>query len=220
MKRRYRLSWPLVLYWLILLGALYVFAELAGDVYEQERFAFDDALLTWFNAQQTPLLTSLARGVTFIGSGVILTPAALLLGVWLWRGSRRQAVFFLLSVAGATVLNLTAKAFFARARPALFDRLSPASNFSFPSGHAMISAAFFVALGLLFWQRYPQQRVWTALWMSLTPLAIGITRPYLQVHYPSDILAGWALAVAWVLGVFAWFRRRQAGLRRSEASGG
>lgn len=198
-------SWPVVLYWVVLLGALYAFVELAQDVYEQEGFPFDQALLTWLYVHQSPLWTRLALTLSFIGSIFVLGPLALALVSGLWRQSRRAAVFLALGLGGAVALNYGFKLLLARTRPELFAQLSPETSFSFPSGHAMGSSAFFLALFLIVRRLYPGRQVLSAgLGLHLT-LGISLSRPYLQVHYPSDIVAGWALSSAWVLGVNLWY---------------
>ena len=211
----------LLVYAGVLFGALYLFAVLAGEVYEKERFAFDAPILTWLDAVSNPALTVLAQSFSFVGSVYVLGPVALLLLFLFWRNSRRAAVFFGLGFGGALALNLTAKAFFARARPDLFEALSHATNYSFPSGHTMGSTAFFLALYLATREVFPGQRVWAGLAGLVLALGISLSRPYLQVHYPSDILAGWGLSTAWVLGVNAWYSRvyrRKVGVHADESA--
>ena len=106
-----------MVYAVLLFGALYLFAELAGEVYEQERFAFDAPILTWLDVHQTPFLTTLALSLSWFGNIYILGPIAVVLAYMFWRQSSRAAIFFTLSVVGALALNLFAKTFFARARP-------------------------------------------------------------------------------------------------------
>jgi membrane-associated phospholipid phosphatase len=197
----------LLFYWGGLLALLYVFAELAGDVYEHERIRFDAPLLGWFHGIVTPPLTTLAFVLSFIGSVYVLAPGMLLIMLALWRVSKRSVIFFVTAFGGAVALNFAAKAFFARLRPDLFAQLSPEKSFSFPSGHTMASTAFFLALYFLVRQHAPKWQ-WLAAFVGLLfTLSISLSRPYLQVHYPSDILAGWALSTLWVLGVNVWYAR-------------
>ena len=198
-------------YAVVLFGALYLFAELAGDVYEQERFAFDAPILTWLETHQTPPLTSLALFFTWLGNIYVLGPIAALLTYLFWRKSSRAALFFVVSVAGALVLNLSAKAFFARARPDLFEALSHATNYSFPSGHTMGSTAFFLSLYLVARRLFPDYSPWVGFVGLVLTLGVSLSRSYLQVHYPSDILAGWALSGAWVTGLNIWYSRHYRG---------
>ncbi len=188
---------------------LYAFAELADNVRERETIAFDRPILAWLAGHRTTLLTNIAFFLDVAGSVYLLGPLTLVVAVLLRRRSRRSVVFLTLSVGGALGLNLAAKALVGRLRPDLFERLSIAPGYSFPSGHTMVSTAFFLALFLVsvrFWPRYR--------WLSgtvsvLLILAVGVSRSYLQVHFPSDVLAGWLLAGAWVLSLNGWFRRKR-----------
>lgn len=200
-----------LVYAALLFGALYLFAELAGDVYEQERFAFDAPILTWLNTHQSPPLTSVARLFTWLGNIYILGPIAALLTYLFWRESARAALFFVASLAGALAINLYAKAFFERVRPDLFEALSHATNYAFPSGHTMGSTAFSLALYLVARRLFPTYSLWVGLFGLVFMLGVSLSRPYLQVHYPSDILAGWALSGAWVLGLNVWYSRLYRG---------
>ncbi len=138
----------------------------------------------------------------------MLGPLSLLVALWLWRSWRRAAVFLALSMAGAWGLNLAAKVLVGRLRPELFERLSIAPGYSFPSGHTMVSTAFFLSLFLISWRLLPRYRWPTGVLSILLILGVGASRSYLQVHYPSDVLAGWLLSGAWVLGLNSWFGRR------------
>lgn len=103
------------------------------------------------------------------------------------------------------VINLLAKALLGRVRPALWVSLAPETTPSFPSGHAMGSAAVVLALGLILAH---SPRRWL-LWLpgALFVLGVGISRMYLGVHYPSDVLAGWIASVGWVTSVYLLFNR-------------
>jgi membrane-associated phospholipid phosphatase len=206
-----RLHPALLIYWAGLLAVFYSFMELAGEVYERERLGFDAPILTWFHSIVSPPLTTVALTLSFIGSVYVLGPALLIVLLWLWRMSKRSSLFFLVSFVGAVALNYGAKAFFGRLRPDLFAQLSPENYFSFPSGHAMASAAFFSALYFVIRHHAPKWQWFAAFLGLLLILGISLSRPYLQVHYPSDILAGWALSTLWVLGVNLWYARARRG---------
>lgn len=202
-----------MLYWGFLLALLYVFAELADKVHDQETIAFDVPILAWLHAHRTALLTRAALFFNVIGSIYMLGPLSLTVILWLWRSWRRAAVFLALSMAGGWGLNLAAKVLVGRLRPELFERLSIAPGYSFPSGHTMVSTAFFLSLFLISWRLLPHLRWLMGVLSIFLILSVGASRSYLQVHYPSDVLAGWLLSGAWVLGLNSWFGRRSG--RRS-----
>jgi undecaprenyl-diphosphatase len=110
------------------------------------------------------------------------------------------AAFFTVAVAGAWSINIMAKLLFQRVRPALWQSPVPEHDYSFPSGHAMLSMAIAGSLIILAW---PTCLRWPALiGGSIGVLGIGLSRLYLGVHYPSDIIAGWCASLLWVTGVY------------------
>lgn len=117
----------------------------------------------------------------------------------------RHALFAAVTLAGSGLLNTGAKLAFARARPDLWVSVAPEHNFSFPSGHAMGSMTLACVLVALLPAGRRRQLVVTALGVFV--LAVGWSRVHLGVHYPSDILAGWALATAWSMACWIAFSR-------------
>jgi undecaprenyl-diphosphatase len=110
------------------------------------------------------------------------------------------ASYLALVMAGSAGLNLTAKLLWHRVRPALWEDIPPHSDFSFPSGHATYSLTFVLALILINWGS--PKRPWLLALGGLFALAIGVSRVYLGVHFPSDIFGGWLLAIAWAVGLY------------------
>jgi membrane-associated phospholipid phosphatase len=196
-----------VLYWGVFLLTSSVFTGLATKVGEHQRLAFDAPVLGWLHSLVTPFLTALALTLTNLGSVYVLLAALLVISFFLWFRSRRSAIFLLVSFCGAAALDVIGKALFARTRPELFTQLIPEHDFSFPSGHTMGATAFFLALYFLSRQMFPRWQWFVASVGCLLTLGIGVSRLYLQVHYPSDVLAGWLLSAVWVLGVNLWYGR-------------
>ena len=205
------LSWKVVLYWLLLLGMLWAFVELADEVYEGDGFFFDEPVLNGFYPLLDPTLTSIALGLSVLGGVGVMVTLAIIVTLGLLRFSRREAVFFGVSMTGASLIMVLTKYWFARERPGLFPDVDfwETASPSFPSGHATGSAAFFLALYLVIARLLPKARVPAALLGIFLALGISASRLYLQVHYPSDILAGLVLGGAWVLGVNMVFERLQ-----------
>lgn len=202
---------------LLLLGVLVpllLFADLADDVFREGGFAWDRTVLGWYVAHRTPELTALARALAVLGGLRVLPVVTLVSALLLARlGARAHAWFLIWAVAGATLLNALAKLMFQRPRPAELGAVLAERGFSFPSGHAMSNMAFGYALVLVFWHTRAR---WPVAVLGLGwALAVGASRNYLGVHYPTDVLAGFAASVAWVAGVYLILGRRWPELRRS-----
>ena len=136
---------------------------------------------------------------------------------------RAEAAWLAASAVGASVLNASLKSMLHRPRPELVPHLAQVSNASFPSGHAMISAAIYFTIGLMLSETQTQRsaRIFVMMVCSLLVLLIGVSRIYLGVHWPTDVLAGWCLGSLWALAVFGLNRtlraRSAAGRQRSVA---
>lgn len=184
---------------------LAVFLGLAGRLLQGRGFVFDLPLLASAHALSSPLADSVLMTFSRLGYAHGVIPAdVLLVVVSAWRRHWRTAMFAAAALAGSGVLNMACKRFFARSRPALWESIAPESSFSFPSAHAMGSMTLAAVLILLAW---PGRWRWPVVAMMLVfvPL-VGFSRVYLGVHYPSDVLAGWAAALAWTFacrGVFS-----------------
>jgi len=183
-----------------LLAPLSLFGLLAEDVWAREGFGWDTFLLNAVHAHATARLDTFMLLITRIGAPLpMLAVVALSLLALLLRGRRTDLLFVAVAVGGAAALNLLAKLLFQRARPALWPSLTPETDYSFPSGHAMGSLAVVAALSVLLWHTRWRWAVLAA--GLLFVLAVGLSRIYLGVHFPSDILAGWSASLAWVTGV-------------------
>lgn len=204
-----RLTWRVSMFWLLVLGSVWLFVEFADEVYEGAGLPFDQPILVWFEQLQSPALTQVMYALSVIGDvPATLALSALLLAamsVWL----RREVLFFLISLGGASLIMLATKYLLARPRPELFPEgaLYPTSTPSFPSGHATGSAALYLTLYLIARRATPRWSWLVGLVGIVMTLAIAISRLYLQVHYPSDVLAGLALGTGWVLGAHAIVHR-------------
>ncbi|MBD9368092.1 phosphatase PAP2 family protein [Xanthomonas sp. XNM01] len=187
---------------------LWLFAELADEVHEMEALVFDDALLLRLNAMATPAWDAFFLAVTRVGYQYGVIPGDIIVALALFALRRwREAVFASLSFAGSALLNMATKQVFQRERPSLWESIAPESTFSFPSGHAMGSITLAAVLVLLAW---PTRWRWPVLVAATVfTVLVGVSRIYLGVHYPSDILGGWAAGLAWVVGLYlVLFRQR------------
>jgi membrane-associated phospholipid phosphatase len=159
------------------------------------------------------------RGLSFIGSTISLTLGTILVVIrFAMRKWGREAKLFAATMIGAGLLNVTLKLAFKRPRPVPFFNLSPPETYSFPSGHSLTSAVFFGALAAILAARVKSRRVRVAIWIVATTmfLLIGLSRIYLGVHYTTDVIAGFAAALIWILVVrFVEIQLERRGQRKS-----
>ncbi len=182
------------------LAPLILFGLLAEDVATRESFGFDTPLLLRLHAHATPLFDSLMLALTWMGGVRLLAFSAFVIALLAWRKLRVQAAFLLSAMVGTSLLNISMKAAFQRARPNLWLSLTPEHDYGFPSGHSMLSCTFVLATLVLVWKSDGSSALkWAATALGLLFIAgVGLSRLYLGVHYPSDVLAGWSLSLAWV----------------------
>lgn len=196
-----RHGWRLLLVFAGLLLPLWGFAEIADEIHEQEAIGFDEPLLRLAQQLAGAGFDRFFVAVSKLGYlyGVVPFDIALVLMLSLMR-RLREATFAAIALGGAALLNLAAKQSFARDRPTLWESIAPETTFSFPSGHAMGSATLACVLVALAWGTRWR---WAAVLLAgAFAIAVGLSRVYLGVHYPSDILAGWAAATAWALAAY------------------
>jgi undecaprenyl-diphosphatase len=180
--------------------ALWLFATIADEILDKESFTFDKQILLTLRELHTPLLDKVMLGFTYMGQPVVLLAICVVLGIVLLSlGERSQATILVIAAAGAAVLNNLLKYIFGRARPLLWERVVDVGQYSFPSGHAMISMVVYGIIGYLLSSKFPQ---WRLLIISLTLVlvtGIGLSRLYLGVHWPTDVVAGYAAGLVWLL---------------------
>ena len=156
------------------------------------------------------------RDLTSLGSPVVLTLVTIaVVGYLLLERKRETAVFVVLAVGGGAVLETLLKLGFARPRPELVSHLVDVNSFSFPSGHATMATITYLTLGVLLARVQDRRRMKLYLLAIaiFVALVVGISRVYLGVHWPTDVLAGWCVGAAWALAcwlVATWLQRRGA----------
>lgn len=189
---------------LLLLGVylpLQGFMLLAVEVREYAAgFPWDQPLLLAINQTSSRQLDLLAVNLTQFGSIKIIFPIVAIISLLLLFQKKWRSLTFLLTTGlGAVIINRAAKEIIQRVRPQLWQSPAPELDYAFPSGHAMTSMTFVATLVILTWGT-----IWCLpilFFGGLFVLAIAWTRLYLGVHFPSDILAGWAVSIAWAIGV-------------------
>jgi undecaprenyl-diphosphatase len=139
-----------------------------------------------------------------IGESYVLLPLSAVIVFALWRsGHRHRAILFTIAMTGALLVDEALKLTFRRARPQPFFDYPLPHSYSFPSGHALFSVVFFGTLAALISPGLHAKWKRALLWAAAALLAaiIGFSRVYLGVHYPTDVIAGYAAALVWVLAV-------------------
>jgi membrane-associated phospholipid phosphatase len=160
-------------------------------------FSAEILILNDIHSFQTPLITNVMKIITNIASpfatiSILATSSALLI----WRGRKRDAFFVCAATIGALLISLGLKLVFLRPRPQLWTHLVIESDFSFPSGHATITMAFALSIIFLAW---PTKWRWPVIIVgAIAVILVGISRLYLGVHFPTDVLAGWLVSAMWV----------------------
>ena len=189
---------------LLAVGALVLFGWLADEVLEGDTIRFDDHIRSEVHGFSNPPLTTAMLFFTTVGSLLVEGPlTALLLWVF-WRIRwRRAAVLLLITLAGAAVLVVVLKLAFHRARPVPYFGLKTPGTYSFPSGHALFAMCLYSILASLIAGRISGRTLRVLIWMFAGVLiaSIGFSRIYLGVHYPTDVIAGYAAGFIWVTAV-------------------
>lgn len=181
------------------------FVALASEILEQETPRIDTQILGFVRDLSTPLLDNFLAVATNIGGAVGVTILGLIISVmFLYKREYLRALIIAIGVFGAVALNLVLKSIFTRERPDIFLQLVHETGYSFPSGHAMSSAALGAAVVVALW--HSRWRWWAVLGAAIYVILVGFSRIYLSVHYPTDVVAGWCVSVAWVLLVAIMLR--------------
>jgi membrane-associated phospholipid phosphatase len=180
-----------------------------GDLAQSVTQRADLDLVRDAAAERTSLLTVIAHGLSFVGSGFVIFPlAAAGCAVFFRRGERRNAFAIALSAGGGVLISNVDKLLVGRPRPTV-HHLELVRSSSFPSGHAAQATAFYLALliALRLKRRLPVVALTAQLTAAVLILGIALSRVYLGVHYPSDVAAGVLLGAAWVLVVATLLRQ-------------
>ncbi|TPI25136.1 phosphatase PAP2 family protein [Mesorhizobium sp. B3-2-1] len=218
-----RIEFPVLLAGLVIAGGLWGFVELMEVARATAPHGFDTEILLAFRQPGLPgvpigpsWLEGAMRDITSLGSTSVLALVTTATIIYLLLIRRRgTALLILVAVAGGEVLSSLLKVGVDRPRPELVSHLVNATSLSFPSGHAMLSAVTYLTLGSLAARFLPGRttKVYVLFLAVLTTVLVGVSRIYLGVHWPSDVLAGWCAGFAWAM--LCWLvarllQRRQA----------
>lgn len=219
----YRLDRTLVTALAVLGGAVWLVAGLTQDVVQHDGVVLDDPrLLHDVTAHRTAVLTPLAKLATFLGTGPVVYGLLIAAGLLVWRRTRRPWPLALAVgwLAVGQLVRLVLNRAVGRPRPPAALHLVAAHGFAFPSGHTTTATMAYGLLAVLVVLLLPAARRWAGLGAVVLAAAVGVSRVYLGVHWPTDVLGGWALGVAWLALAGAISRivtlRRAAGFRNQD----
>jgi undecaprenyl-diphosphatase len=196
-----KLSRSLLLGLTAAISVLVFLAWLTDEVLEGGTRAFDEAIRGAVHQIASPTLTTVMRGISFLGSTRFLFAATSAIVIWfVVRRWKREAILLAVTMVGASLLNITLKLAFKRVRPEPFFNLTAPKSFSFPSGHSLASFCFFGALAVILNARVRSRRLRLVIAITAGVLVflIGLSRIYLGVHYPTDVIAGFCSALIWI----------------------
>jgi undecaprenyl-diphosphatase len=214
MKANWQLSWlprawePRAIGSLcVILGCAWGFVLLAGEVMEGETHALDERILQALRSTDDPTMVrgphwlgETMRDLTALGGYPVLVLTTLGVAGYLFlSGHRLTARFVLTAVVGGWIVSYGLKSYFDRPRPEIVPHLSVVHSSSFPSGHSIMSAVVYLTLGSLLTTIVPTTRLkcYFLCAAGLLTLLVGLSRLWMGVHYPSDVLAGWCVGLAW-----------------------
>jgi membrane-associated phospholipid phosphatase len=184
----------------VLTGSAWLFGWMVEDLHEGDT-QVDERVATWLHDHATPALTHFFDAVTVLGNLATLVVVVAIAGVVLWRKRWfADLLLLVLAAVGAEVITIGLKQGFQRERPFFADPLATESTFSFPSGHASVSLAVYGTLGYIAARHLESRRAQLLALVSAAVLVllIGFSRLYLGVHFLSDVVAGYSVALAWV----------------------
>ena len=213
---------PLVLVTLaIFTASLWGFIKIADEVLEGETQAFDHWVVSSMRDPHNPAdpigpqwIEEMARDVSALGGFTWITFATVVIAGFLWlAGKSHMVVLLVASVSGGAVVSVLLKQLFSRPRPDIVPHLAHVFTSSFPSGHSMSAAVVYLTLGSLVASAISELKlkIYVLTVAILLTIAVGLSRIYLGVHYPTDVLAGWLAGLVWALAcwlVARWLQRR------------
>lgn len=232
-RRMATTEWKLLLLIVLVALALWGFAELADEVSEGETMSIDERIVLMMRQDADPSkpigpgwLATAGRDVTALGDAVILVFIIFAVAGFLALEKKYgPAVFIIAVTVTGQFASSGLKLLFARERPDVVPHLTEVATASFPSGHSTMAAVVYLTLGMLLAQLQFQRRtkLFTLGLAVFLTVVVGLSRVYLGVHYPTDVLAGWLVGGCWAmlsaLGYGIWRRRRELGLTRRSADG-
>jgi membrane-associated phospholipid phosphatase len=174
-------------------AAMAACAKVGEDVFNKETAPFDEPIRNWVLAHQAPAVRETFLIITSVAAPSVIVPCTAALGAWLWRERG-------LSIAGAVVMSPAVASAIFRAVKRIYRRKRPTGGarlheltYAFPSGHAAASAAIFGTASYVLWREGMLSRGVAEAFAGLGTLLVGASRVYLDVHWTTDVVGGWAV---------------------------
>lgn len=193
------------------LAIIYLVAQLSEEVLEREAFGFDKTILLGIHQFANPAMDSMMLKITKLGNpSTVVFIAFVSLIILLWRRYYQEAKIFLLNCLGGAILNYLLKLAFSKSRPQLWQSPITETTYSYPSGHAMGSMVLYGFLAYLLAIHYPKYAPVFYCLAAILIAAIGFSRLYLGVHWPTDIIAGYGVGFLWITFCITMLKLQQA----------
>lgn len=197
---RRAIPWRGLILFAIAALATFAFVAIADELREGEIDALDTRIALAVHTLQTPVLDYVMIAFTQIGTGPVLFASIGAVSLWAWkRGRWGYAIVLVTNSLVAIILNPLLKQVFSRARPTLFEVIARPDTYSFPSGHSMSAMSIYGAIAAVAIALRPSARLPIVLAATILIAGIGLSRAYLGVHWPMDVLAGWSAGVPFVV---------------------
>ncbi|CAN5140199.1 hypothetical protein BH11PAT1_BH11PAT1_5780 [soil metagenome] len=179
-----------------------LFAKLSDTILDKEKILFDTVITQFIYTFRSPLMTQVMFFITSLGSYFLVAGSIFILLFLLYKKHKNEAILFSLIVLMGAVINIILKVIIQRPRPTFYP-LVIVKDFSFPSGHSMDSFVFFITIAYFSYHFTRNKKVSAiiAVLCALLIILIGISRVYLGVHYPSDVLGGYIAGLLWFLTI-------------------
>ena len=178
---------------------IYIVAQISDEVLDKEAFAFDKVILLWIHSFANPTLDRVMHTITRLNDpDIVSVIAGVGLLLLIWKKCYPEAKIFIVNCAGGVILSYGLKSVFGKTRPDLWESAIEEVSFSYPSGHALGSTVLYGFLAYLFATRFPQFTWLIYLIAVLLIGAIGSSRLYLGVHWPTDIIGGYGIGFLWL----------------------
>ncbi|OLS40930.1 phosphatase PAP2 family protein [Bacillus sp. MRMR6] len=196
---------------------------LLANIYDSDFVKyFDIQTIKSIQGLEQPILTTIMKFFSYIGDTIQVIIISIIILVILYKvfHQRVELILFTIVLVGSTTLNVLLKTFFQRERP-IFYQMVIEESFSFPSGHSMAALSLYGIISFLLWRHIPKQsgRIVLITVSAIFILVIGISRIYLGVHYPSDIVGAYLISGFWLMfTIWGFINIRERSLRKDRTA--